>query len=103
MEFDGYFALFLFVFMFASTFIFAAFRLSIFTILFFVTMSYLNYLALSDKITTKELFKMSLIPVGFMLAPIILIIHVVGVPFSMLLAEGISEAMQTRPRMPMRI
>lgn len=88
---DGYLALFVFVFLFSSTVIFGVYRLSIFTLLFAATIGYLYYLAVNGKITNKELFQMSLIPVGFMLVPIILIIHVFGAPLMMLLTEGLGQ------------
>lgn len=89
MEFDGYLALFAFVFLFSSTIIFGVYRLSVFTLLFAATIGYLYYLAMNGKISSKELFQMSLIPVGFMLVPIVLIVHVFGAPLMMLLSEGL--------------
>jgi predicted membrane protein len=91
MEVDAHFALFIFIFLFSSVFIFATYRISVFTILFAGTVGYLYYLAYNGKISTKELFEMSLIPVGFMLAPLVLIIMVFGAPLTMLLTEGITE------------
>lgn len=93
MEMDGYLALFIFVFLFSSVFVFGVYRLSIFTVLFGATIGYLYYLAMNGKITNKDLFQMSLIPVGFMLAPLVLIIIIFGKPISMLLLQGLTNEM----------
>lgn len=91
---DAYLALFIFIFLFSSVFVFGVYRLSIFTLLFAGTIGYLYYLAMSGKISNKELFEMSLIPVGFMLAPVVLITIVFGKPISMLLMQGMVNAMR---------
>ena len=85
---DGYFALFIFIFLFSSVFIFGVYRLSLFTLLFASTIGYLYYLAMNGKISNKELFEMSLIPVGFMLGPLILITIIFGTPLSKLILQG---------------
>ena len=93
---DAYLALFIFIFLFSSVFVYGVYRLSIFTLLFTGTIGYLYYSAMIGKITNKELFEMSLIPVGFMLAPIVLIAFVFGKPISMLLLQGMASAISTR-------
>jgi hypothetical protein len=93
MEMDGYLALFIFVFLFSSVFVFGVYRVSIFTVLFAATIGYLYYLAMNGKITTKELFQMSLIPIGFMLVPLLIITIIFGKPISMLLLQGLTNEM----------
>jgi ABC-type phosphate transport system permease subunit len=90
---DVYLALFLFVFMVSSVFVLVSYRLSFFTILYYAVIGYLYYEFMNGKITSENLMRLSFIPTIVMSIPIIVVLHVIGIPLGVLIANGISREM----------
>jgi hypothetical protein len=90
---DAYLAIFLFVFMVSSIFVLAAYRISFFSLIFYVVIGYLYYEFVNGKITSESLMRLSFIPVIVMILPIIVVLHVIGIPLGVVIANGISREM----------